>query len=209
MLNINRIAVKTGVYLARELNLNRQKEVKIIFGMELALAAVIKTISVMLLAYLLGVLKETMVLVFTAGVFRLASGGEHCRAFYRCLVGGTLVFPLLGIVVKTLNAVINFQVYTAAIYVSVPVVFAIVWKYAPGDTENKRIPEKREKARYKRLSLYIASVFFIVAELFLVAGVFTEFVLAILTGLVWQAFTITPAGYRFIGGIDSILRLSK
>lgn len=209
MLSINRIAIKAGGYLARELKLPREKEIKIIFGVELVLAAAIKTFSVMLMALLLGVLKETMVLVLTAGIFRMVSGGEHCGAFYRCLLGGTLVFPLLGVGVKSVNAATTSDIYITAIIISVLIVFAIVWRYAPGDTENKRITEKREKIRYKRLSLYVATVFFVVALLFSLTGVCTKLILAILTGLVWQAFTITPVGYRFIRGIDSVLSISR
>jgi accessory gene regulator B len=196
--------------LARELELERQKEIEMTFGLELLLAAGLKFGCIVVLAYFFGIFRETMVLVLTAGIFRVVSGGEHCQAFYRCLIGGTVVFLLLGYLAKVLMSVTRYEGTTFLIVlVSFMLVTAIISKYAPGDTEDKPITEEFEIIRFKRLSLLVAVGFFIMVVLFLIFEVYTELILPVIMGLLWQVFTITPLGYRFIRGIDSVLRFSK
>jgi len=93
-------------------------------GMELLLTALIKSVVIMVFAYILGIFRETMVLVLTAGFFRLVSGGEHCQAFYRCLTGGALVFVALGFLTKGLNQMATYQGLLGTIVNSIPLCYS-------------------------------------------------------------------------------------
>lgn len=205
MLTIHNITMKTGNYLARELELDRQKEIKIIYGMELLLTALIKSVIIMTLAFVLGIFRETVVLVLTAGFFRLVSGGEHCQAFYRCLTGGALVFLALGFLTKNLNHEITYQTMLITILTVFPLITAAILKYAPGDTANKPINHEKEKARLRRMSLVVEAICLILVVVFLNTEMLKWLVLPVVVGLGWQTFTITPLGYGFIKGVDYIL----
>lgn len=204
-MNINSISTRIARYLAREMHYDARKEAQLVFGLELYFAAIIKTGCILILAFLLGIFRETLVIIIISGSLRLVSGGEHCTAFHRCLIGGALVFLFLGFVSQQLSYLISVPALVVLSMVSLIVVFLVLLKYAPGDTANKPITDEKEKKRYRRLSLLVAAVYFSIILVFLYSGIFPVMVLLILVGLLWQAFMITPWGYKFIRGVDKLL----
>jgi accessory gene regulator B len=204
MLTIHGLAEKLGGYIARELEIKRQKENMLIFGLELLLGSIIEFIIVMFLAYFLGILQETLILVLTAGILRLASGGEHCRAYCRCLISGTIFFLLMGCFVKWLSSLITYQGIALLTVASAFIVFAVIWKYAPGETENKPLSEA-DRVKGKRFSYLVAVFFFGLVILLLFLKVKQAYILPIIIGMLCQVFTLTPAGYKFILYIDKKL----
>lgn len=205
-MSIHTLSVRTAAYIAKEINVDRKSENRMAFGLELLLGAVIKLLCLMVLAYYLGIFPETLTVAITAGILRLASGGEHCSEYYRCLIGGTVCFLLLGWVSWNLDQLIHYpHNMLILLFVFLPVMAAL-WRYAPGDTENKPITHASDKARFKRWSLLIATVLFITAFSFLLlGGTISHYSLPIAVGIIEQTFTITPLGYGFIGNIDHIL----
>jgi accessory gene regulator B len=204
MPTIHRLAERAAGYIARELGLERQKEKMLTFGLELLLGSALEFALIMALASLFGIFRETLILVLTAGILRLVSGGEHCQAYYRCLIGGTVFFLLMGWLVKWLNYVIawrGFILLTIITFIAVP---GVIWKYAPGETENKPLTEK-EKVRGKKLSFMVTEIFAGVVILLAILKDEQKYGLPVLAGMLCQAFTLTPWGYRFIRWVDGVL----
>lgn len=205
-MSIHTFSARTAAYIAREIHVDRKNENRMAFGLELLLGAVMKLLCLAVLAYYLGIFPETLTVAVTAGILRLASGGEHCSEYYRCLIGGTVCFLLLGWGSWYLNQLISYPNNILILLSLFPPVMAALWRYAPGDTENKPITEASDKARFKRWSLLIAAVLFSTAISFLLlGGILYPYSLSIAAGIIEQTFTITPMGYRFISNIDHLL----
>lgn len=207
MFSIHKLAVKAGCFLARELGSDSRIERRLAFGLELLLGSAVELILIMLLACFLGILRETLIIVVVAGIMRLVSGGEHCRAYYRCLIAGTVIFLTLGWLAGWLNTMITYQSVVFLAVVSFPVILLAIWRYAPAETENKPL-STTEKARGRKLSLIIAGILSGVIILFLVGKIRLNCVLPAILGLLCQVFTLTPWGYSFIRKVDGILSFS-
>ncbi len=207
-MSIHELSVRIAGYIAQETNKDYRIENWMSFGLELLLGTLFKIFIITILAYCLGILKETLIITITAGSLRLASGGEHCSEYYRCLVGGSICFLLLGWGVRSLNHLWYYS-NIDSIVLPLTIIFLItifaLWKYAPGDTANKPITKEDEIARYKKWSLIMATLFFGVAVLFSTIGILKEYSLIITIGVLEQTFTVTPWGYSFIRFVDNML----
>ncbi len=208
-MSIHVIATRVAAYIGRGVEADRLQVARMAFGLELLLGDMIKLILILTLAQLLGIFPEVLVIMVSAGILRLASGGEHCSAYYRCLVGGSICFLLLGELVHYLNYLLAGQAVILIALLSFLLVELILWKYAPGDTENKPITEAAAKKRFKRWSLVIGLLYFIIMMLCAGFQSTSAFVLPLAVGMLEQTFTVSPWGYRFLHSVDIILDFSK
>jgi len=207
--SIHELSIKWAAYLARELGSDSRQELRMVYGLEVLLGEVVKMACLVFLSWKLGILLEVLSITCAAGVLRLASGGEHCSEYYRCLVGGTLCFTLLGWGVHNLNAFFTGSEAYITIVVSVLLSWSILWNYAPGETENKPIKSEEERVKFRRLSILIVSIYGLVMILFMNNYPLRHLVLPILVGMVEQAFTVSPWGYRFMHFVDGGLNFRK
>jgi len=204
-MSIHELSVRCAAYLAHQLEADRIKENRMAFGLELLLGEIVKLLCVITLSYALGILPEVLTITVTAGVLRLASGGEHCSAYYRCLIGGTLCFLLLGWAAHSLNPMLTRTYLWLTVVISSLLVGAILGKYAPGDTENKPINTEEERTKFKKWSLITASVYCVVMITMMQFEKSHILVLPMIIGMMEQAFTVTPWGYGFIHWVDNAL----
>ena len=204
-MSIHELSVRCAAYLARELEADRIQENRMAFGLELFLGELIKLILVIIISLLFGILPEVLTVALAAGFLRLASGGEHCTAYYRCLVGGITCFWVLGGIAHVLYPLLDRPHLLLAVGTGSLISAALLYMYAPGDTANKPINTDEEKTRFKRWSLIIAGLYFVLMITMMTMPLTEILVLPILIGMLEQSFTVTPWGYRFIHGVDRLL----
>ena len=208
-MSIHEFAGRFAAYLAHQLEADRIKENRMAFGLELLMGEIVKMLCVITLSYALGILPEVLTITVTAGVLRLASGGEHCSAYYRCLIGGTLCFLLLGWIAHSLNPIISREALMLVVVICFLIVGLVLYKYAPGDTENKPINTEEERTKFRKWSLIIASVYCVVMIIMMQFETSKILVLPMIIGMIEQAFTITPWGYSFLHWVDNVLGAKK
>lgn len=204
-MSIHDLAVRWAAGLARELGSDQKHENRMAFGLELLLGEIIKWIVLLGLAGMLGLLREVVIICASAGILRLASGGEHCNEYYRCLIGGTIWFLLLGWGVSWLNTLLtgeNLIIIAGIVFV---LSAYLLWLYAPGDTANKPIDDEDESRKFKRLSLLVALCYLVVmiGTAQFSAAQFVS--LTVAAGMLAQVFTVTPLGYTFLHWVDRVL----
>ena len=204
-MSVHEIAVKCAAYLAHELELDRIKENRMAFGMELFLGEIIKLTLTITISYILGILPEVLTITFTAGILRLASGGEHCSAYYRCLLGGTFCFILLGALAHLLNPLISNTALLLIVCISFLIGCILLLKYAPGDTANKPINSSEQRALFKKRSLQIMGIYLIIILAMMMGSAVKILVLPMVFGIIEQIFTVTPWGYHYIHWVDRVL----
>lgn len=208
-MSIHELAVKGAAYLARELGSDNRQELRMAYGMEILMGEIVKMILLLLLCWMLGILPEVLCITIGAGVLRLASGGEHCSEYYRCLIGGTICFILLGWGVHYSKVFFIGSGAYLIIALSILLSWSVLYKYAPGETENKPISSEQDRVKFKRLSLIIIFIYGIAMILFMNNFILRPLVLPILVGMVEQVFTVSPWGYRFMHMIDGVLNYKK
>jgi accessory gene regulator B len=208
-MSIHGVSEQFAAYLARELDSDQRQELRMAYGLEILLGEIVKLIIIISSAWILGILPQVLTITISAGILRLASGGEHCSAYYRCLIGGTVWFLLLGWGVDLLHAVLSPAVINANAGLLFFISLAVILKYAPGETENKPITGEAEREKFKKWSVSIMFVYGLMLVLFSNLAVLTPLILPMAVGIIAQAFTVSPAGYDFIHFIDRVLDFSK
>lgn len=208
-MSVHELAIRLGAYLGRELQVDRTQEMRMVYGLELFLGETIKFICIIILASIFSILPEVLLILAAACSLRLVSGGEHCSAFYRCLIGVILCFLLLGWLVHNLNPMLSTQQVILIAVICFLLAEIIFWKYAPGDTENKPITDAAEKARFKKWSLLMGGLYLLV--MLVLSGVtgLRPYILPIAAGMLEQAFTVSPWGYHFLHFVDQALSFRK
>lgn len=204
-MSIHELSVKCAAYLARELETDRIQENRMAFGLELLLGEIVKLVLVITVSYLLGILPEVLTITLTAGFLRLASGGEHCSAYYRCLIGGLSCFILLGGIAHIINPLIGDTAFWLIICIGSLISATILWQYAPGDTANKPINTREQKELFRKWSFVILGLYFVIMVVIMQLPAARILVFPMVIGILEQSFTITPWGYNFIHGIDRLL----
>jgi accessory gene regulator B len=208
-MSIHGVSEQFAAYLARELDSDQRQELRMAYGLEILLGEIVKLIIIISSAWILGILPQVLTITISAGILRLASGGEHCSAYYRCLVGGTIWFLLLGWGVYSLNTILSPPVISVNAGLLFFISLAIIFKYAPGETENKPINGEAEREKFKKWSVSIMLAYGLMLVLLSNSAVLGSFVLPMAVGIMAQAFTVSPAGYDFLHFIDRVLDFSK
>lgn len=206
-MSIHELSVRFAAYLAQELETDRRQELRMAYGLEILLGEIVKWIVIVSLSWILGILPEVLTITISAGILRLASGGEHCSEYYRCLLGGTAWFLFLGWAVHSLNALLNQPIVNMSSGILFLISMILILKYAPGETENKPINSEAERRKFKSWSMSIMIAYGFILVLF--ANLINPVVLPLAVGIIAQAFTVSPAGYAFIHFVDRILDFSR
>ena len=149
LISVHSIAVTLSNVIARELHFDNVKRAKISYGLEALLGAVIKCIFAPVVFLLFGVLKQSLIAMFTFVSLRYASGGMHLKTFIGCLLFSNALFVSMGILAKVL--VINNYLY----YCLNILALLIILVRAPVDPPEKPIKTKRKRYVMKFLSILI------------------------------------------------------
>lgn len=185
-------------FMKKNLVLSKDQEQIIIFATQLIVGTVYSVGSIVLVSLALGNLKETIIVLLTAAVMRLAAGGAHCGSALRCAIAGALIFPTLGLIPK------YYFIENAWFYL-VPIILAFIsiMKYAPAEAPGKPLTNQDYIKKMYRISLILSVL--IIALAFYCVPINSMVSTGIVTGLSWQALTITPLGFKLISGFDKIL----
>ena len=186
------LANKTANYLADKDELPEDIEV-IAYGYYMFYQQWLLVIAILLAALPFGLFPLVLASLVTSMVLRGCACGTHATHPLICKIAGfALAFipaVLAGVLASRLTPVIVAAMYLCSI--------AMLLKYAPGDTDVKKIYDPKIRRHMKIQSIVLASVFF-AASAFLL-GRFPEiaFVVA-LTALITCSF-VHPVAYRLFG----------
>ena len=201
-ISISNMAENLGNFISAKTE-NQDKTNLITYGAEILLGSIVKILLVVILSSLLGILKETFVIVMAAGFFRLLTGGVHATAYYRCLLLSLVVFLSLGYL---LDVGLYWIVSLNSLYLAPIVLIGLYWVicYAPVPPDNKPLENDQDFKNRKIYSILVYSG--IIALLYIILNWLT---LAMVIGATWQAFTLTPTGYKVISYYDTKLTITN
>ena len=162
----------------------------ICYGLQLLLGEVPKMFITLIVAYMLGIFRITIIMVLVLMPYRAFSGGFHLHTHIGCIISTTLYYCCI----PKISIYFYFNSQTKLIFVLCALIFGIIIikKYAPADTENVPILQEKERKQKKILS-YITYILGLVLALFIKDNVVSNI---IIFGYIMQTLMITPVAYR-------------
>ena len=154
----------------------------IMYGLQNIIGELPKGIIILIIAYILGIFKLTVISILIIAPYRCVSGGVHMKTHIGCII-----YTLLGkYIVLTGNVKIMLAI---AIWIFCMIMIKL---YAPADTENLPILRKKER-KQKQILSYIIITSEILIAIFIknttISGI-------IIFGDFIQTLTITRIAYR-------------
>lgn len=167
-----------------------EKAEVIFYGLQNILGEIPKTILMILIAFFLGILKETLIAFFMILPYRAVSGGFHLKTHLGCIVGTCSFY--FGIVLLAKYIVLN----PIAKYVLISVIWGwgmiMIKKYVPADTENVPILESKVR-RKKQVLAYIIYTIGLAMAILIENNVFANM---LIFGSIFQTFAVTKLAYK-------------
>jgi len=162
---------------------------KIHYGIQVILLTITKDILLLTTAYLLGVLKYTIIAVMIFGLLRTFTSGVHSNSTFQCIIYCYTFF--LGNVYLSLNLSLNTILKSIIFAIS----FILILLYAPGDTEERPLVSKKIRRNLKIKSAILVIIFYITI-LFIENNVYSN----LITFSIFEvSLVITPIAYKFFG----------
>lgn len=160
------------------------------YGLQNIIGELPKGIIILLIAYLLGIFKLTLIAVLIIGPYRGFSGGVHMKTHIGCIVATSLIYCGAALIGK----------YVVLTGITKYIIATIVWTfciimiklYAPADTENVPILRKQERLQKQIFSYIILTLEFAIA-LIINNPIITSI---IIFGDLIQTLTITRIAYN-------------
>ena len=160
------------------------------YGLQLLIGEIPKMFITLMVSYILGILKLTIIMVLILIPYRAFSGGFHLHSHIGCIISTTMYY--CGIPKISIFTYFNSQ--TKLIFVLCALIFGIIIlkKYAPADTEN--VPILQEKTRkQKKILSYITYTLGLMIALIIKDNVVSNI---IIFGYLTQTMMITPLAYK-------------
>ena len=160
------------------------------YGLQLLIGEIPKTFILLLIAYLLGVFKLTLLVVLIVMPYRMVSGGAHFTTHIECILATSLFY--IGNAFISKYMILSKQLQHITVFLTFLFAAYAITKYAPADTEAVPILRKKERKIKKMLSYIIMTVMLIIATI--IQNRVISNILLIATIL--QTFSLTRVMYK-------------
>ena len=162
----------------------------ILYGLQLLVGELPKMILLFVISFIFGFGLEMVFAYFAIMPYRAASGGFHLHTHLGCIIGSA-IFYYGDVLISKFLVLDSLEKY---ILVTLSLIFGIlmVSMYAPADTENVPIINKKERKTKKILS-FITLVITLIAALIIQDQVYSNI---LIIGTIIQSMSITRIAYK-------------
>lgn len=160
------------------------------YGIHLVIGEIPKFFIIMGIAYLLGILKLTLLTYILIMPYRGVSGGFHLKTHIGCIIGTTVFYS--GIVMLSKYLILGGLLKYIVTFIIWIFGIIMVTLYAPADTENQPIISKKERKKKKILS-YLTLTLSIIVAMFIKDVVISNI---LIYGVLFQSIFITRLAYK-------------
>lgn len=169
---------------------DESKADEINYGLQLLIGEVPKFFITLILAILLNIVDLTLLSFLFVLPYRSFSGGFHLHTHLGCIIATNVLYIGTAYLGSVINISDNIRYgIIAFLFISC---FYIINKYAPADTENVPVLQKKERKKRKICSFIIVTIELVIA-IFIPYKVISNI---ILIGLFLQTCTLTKLAYR-------------
>lgn len=160
------------------------------YGLQILIGEVPKTFIMLLIAYLLGVFKLTLITFLILMPYRTFSGGLHLKTHIGCIITTCAFYCGTALLAKYI-VLSNIAKYILIILLGIFGIFMIKL-YAPADTENVPILSKKIR-KQKQILSYVTFIIGLIIALFIKNNIISNI---IIFGYLMQTCMITKLAYR-------------
>lgn len=122
----------------------------IMYGLQNIIGELPKGIIILIIAYILGIFKLTVISILIIAPYRCVSGGVHMKTHIGCIIYTLLLYSGSSLLGKYIVLTGNVKIMLAiAIWIFCMIMIKL---YAPADTENLPILRKKERKQKQILS---------------------------------------------------------
>lgn len=168
-------------------NYDDTKLEEIAYGLETMYLTITKLVVIFGLAYLLGILKEVLLLLLCYNLIRCSAYGLHASKSIYCLISSTSLF-IGGVYASRILAILPMYVKIILCILSI----VLLIKYAPADTIKRPLINKKKRTKLKILSS-LKGVIYLFLIIYLNDGIVSGFLLC---GLIEAIIMIHPLVYK-------------
>ena len=159
---------------------------RIRYGLEIIYLSITKIFVILLVSYLLGMLKETIILMIFSTPLRNYSYGIHAKKSWHCYVSSIFCFVLLPKLIINYNLSIILRI-TISIYALISMII-----YAPADTHKRPIINTKHGKKLK-----CASIIITITYIFLTILINDNYICNLIyLALLIQSTAIIPITYK-------------
>lgn len=160
------------------------------YGLQILIGEIPKIFIVLLISWILGIFKLTLITFILIMPYRSTSGGFHLHTHIGCIVATTLTYCGTAFVSQyiVLNDIVKFILILLIWIFSM----AMIKLYAPADTEGVPILETKVR-RKKQLASYIIATISLIAAIFIKDNVISNI---LIIGTLLQTLFITKVMYK-------------
>ena len=162
---------------------------KIKYGLEGLYLTITKLIFIIIVSIILGIWKETLLLILIFNGIRLTAFGVHAKRIIDCLISSTLFFILFPILCIKLTIPLIVKII---LFIPLTVLIGI---FAPADTEKRPLINKKKRKIYKIISIIISIIYMTIAIVIKDNTLSNCFIFAI----VIQIIIMLPITYKIFG----------
>lgn len=166
----------------------------ITYGLEILINVIVQLSFLSIVGYLFGILPMVLSAVIPTIIFRYFSGGSHLSSFTSCTIVSTLIFCSIGFVASLI------KLDSKLIVLIFLLIMFITYKYAP-NSPNRNFNRKRIQTLKLFSLLYLTIVIIIILSF----QINRNLINAVVLGVLWQSFVLTPIGLKIISIFDIIL----
>ena len=161
------------------------------YGLQLVIGEIPKMLVLIAIAYLLGVLKLTILALLFIMPYKTFSGGVHLKTHIGCIIATSLFYTGNAILSKY---IIFDPIYIKYILIGFTWIFSMIMikLYAPADTEAVPILRKKDRELKRRLS-YIAMTITLIIAIIVKDSIISNL---LLFGTLLQTISITRFMYK-------------
>lgn len=207
-----RLAVNIGRKAKLVLDVDEDKEQIIIYGAISLLQTVFAILWVIIIGLILGVIYEALTFSISASILRKYSGGVHASSPSRCIIVGTALAAIAGIIIERFFYKLTISTVVVMSIFCIVAALVIVFQNAPVDSIKKPITNIEMKKRFKRNSIFvifIISLMIIILFAFYKASpelYYIKDIESISLGILWQSITLTKIGMIALSKVDFALK---
>lgn len=178
------------VNFIKKYNTYSEKEERLLrYGLEGLYLTFTKLFIIMLLAFVLGILKEVLLVIIIFNIIRYFGFGFHAEKSYECLIFSILCFILIPFIFINTEFSIEIELAIAGFCILNYLFFA------PADTVKRPLYNKKKRLIRKILTIIVGTLYT------LVVGVVDNcyFCDLLLSAMLIQAIIIHPITYKLFG----------
>ena len=164
----------------------QEKLEEIKYGLEGIYLSITKVVVILILAAILGIFKESMIVLLLFNGLRSFAFGIHAKKSWQCWISSSILF--IGIPYMCIYASFNFIIHYIVIGFSILTYIL----YSPADTVKRPLIKKHRRIKFKFLTLLVSIIYvyiFIKTE-----NIFLQNVIS--STMLLEAVLIHPLTYR-------------